>query len=645
MGRNQQHKKHIRAEKAKTKLKQPKTTFLPKGQNVTDTSFKVRPIVLQEQLKQKDSNDILSRRNLNVKDLLSRLKHHNGTVRRTACAELCELIKIRTEDIIQRHLSPICLAISGMIQDPDTKIRKTALKTVEAILDNVPSVRLSPFFHYFTLNLRCAMTDINRNIQEDSLLFLDCFIRKGGGPMEKAAEEMLPDFLALVSKLRNDSEIGRTLTLNLGSKLTSVEWRIKVLSRLQAIFRIILVAKAPPPCEPAPIFSVDRQPYFGLYKTKLMDQLDGPDFGIYSHKSPQPDLIKKHLMIVVPLLFESWLEGRPEQEATTGKRTWLGERSEQTALTGSCVLTQEAGALLACITNTLHSLWQYVKIPDSPYAFDMNTVFLGPEGRKFLSHLLSNFPYSYSGARSRVSKSEWNVMEHNNDPNCVRENLLICFVYLMLYVNCTEKNLAKEMAIIMPYLKKIMLHQRQLKEESSACLLDLLSECFGKNYRKWQRSGMDLSALLEDVVAFYRRDKVLSEPNKLRLSQILANDIFDNPLLNKSASYHHWLTTLPDILCQTPVPKASIETIHRLFQKNCQPLQEAFHKKLPDILANLDNIQMATPEDLDAARRTLSYTIYYMPSYSQEEHSMLQQFIDSSTTSLGKYIRESMQQR
>lgn len=67
MGRNQRHKKDIRAEKAKTKLKQPKTTFLPKGQNVTDTSFKVRPIVLVEQLRQKDSNDILSRRNLNVK--------------------------------------------------------------------------------------------------------------------------------------------------------------------------------------------------------------------------------------------------------------------------------------------------------------------------------------------------------------------------------------------------------------------------------------------------------------------------------------------------------------------------------------------------------------------------------------------------
>lgn len=78
----------------------------------------------------------------------------------------------------------------------------------------------------------------------------------------------------------------------------------------------------------------------------------------------------------------------------------------------------------------------------------------------------------------------------------------------------------------------MLLHQRQLKEESCACLLELLSECFGKNHRKWQRSGVNLLALLEDVVVFYKRDKVVSEHQKLRLSQILAG-IADNPVLGR----------------------------------------------------------------------------------------------------------------
>lgn len=67
MGKNHRHKKDIKAEKAKTKLKQTKTKFLPKGLNVTNTAFKVKPIVIPEQLKKKDDEEILSKRKLNVK--------------------------------------------------------------------------------------------------------------------------------------------------------------------------------------------------------------------------------------------------------------------------------------------------------------------------------------------------------------------------------------------------------------------------------------------------------------------------------------------------------------------------------------------------------------------------------------------------
>lgn len=67
MGKNQRNKKVQRLEKAKTKLKVTKTKFLPKGTNVTDVNFKIKPIVLSEQLKSKNINEILTKRNLNIK--------------------------------------------------------------------------------------------------------------------------------------------------------------------------------------------------------------------------------------------------------------------------------------------------------------------------------------------------------------------------------------------------------------------------------------------------------------------------------------------------------------------------------------------------------------------------------------------------
>lgn len=68
MGRTSKHVKQLKSEKAKVKLKtSKKAKLLPKGLNVTNTSFKTKKIVIQEQLKQQDSSEILSRRKLNVK--------------------------------------------------------------------------------------------------------------------------------------------------------------------------------------------------------------------------------------------------------------------------------------------------------------------------------------------------------------------------------------------------------------------------------------------------------------------------------------------------------------------------------------------------------------------------------------------------
>lgn len=71
MGKNHKHQKQLKSEKAKVKLKtsvkSKGSKQLPKGLNITDASFKVKKIVIREQLKPQDQSQILSRRKLNVK--------------------------------------------------------------------------------------------------------------------------------------------------------------------------------------------------------------------------------------------------------------------------------------------------------------------------------------------------------------------------------------------------------------------------------------------------------------------------------------------------------------------------------------------------------------------------------------------------
>lgn len=70
MGKGHRHLKNLKAERAKVKLKATKSKQLPKGLNVTNPTFKVKKIVIREQLKQRDNTEILSKRKLNVKVIL-----------------------------------------------------------------------------------------------------------------------------------------------------------------------------------------------------------------------------------------------------------------------------------------------------------------------------------------------------------------------------------------------------------------------------------------------------------------------------------------------------------------------------------------------------------------------------------------------
>lgn len=66
MAKGHRHLKRLKSEKAKVKLKKSKNQ-LPKGLNVTDTSFKVKKILIREQLKHQDETEVLSTRKLNIK--------------------------------------------------------------------------------------------------------------------------------------------------------------------------------------------------------------------------------------------------------------------------------------------------------------------------------------------------------------------------------------------------------------------------------------------------------------------------------------------------------------------------------------------------------------------------------------------------
>lgn len=108
------YQKFLKAEKAKTKLKGKKDKELPKGTNVTKTNFKVKKIVIKEQLKKHLQSEALTSRKLNIKELLSRLNHFNTKSRTDALDGLKEIITLFPE-VLERNLGQLLLNVTPLV--------------------------------------------------------------------------------------------------------------------------------------------------------------------------------------------------------------------------------------------------------------------------------------------------------------------------------------------------------------------------------------------------------------------------------------------------------------------------------------------------------------------------------------------------
>lgn len=170
---------------------------------------------------------------------MSKLQHHNATNRNEGLRFLKELVSNHPHEA-SKHLGSVIQGISQLCLDVEKDVRRECYKALNVILaSQTPSI-IAPFFNTISSYLRCAMTHIHIQIQEDSLYMLDCLLLYMPSLVAANSDSIFTSFLDMISKLRIESKPERTLTVNLGSKITSVKWRSKVLDRLLGILKAIV---------------------------------------------------------------------------------------------------------------------------------------------------------------------------------------------------------------------------------------------------------------------------------------------------------------------------------------------------------------------------------------------------------------------
>jgi pre-rRNA-processing protein IPI1 len=120
------HRKFLKAEKAKVKLK---ATKLKGPQNVTKTDFKVRKIVITEQLRNVQVKETGQRKIHSINDCLARLKNSSSA---EVISNLKEIILYQPEDF-QKHLEAIIKVVANLSLSIEKVDRKERFWTLSAL--------------------------------------------------------------------------------------------------------------------------------------------------------------------------------------------------------------------------------------------------------------------------------------------------------------------------------------------------------------------------------------------------------------------------------------------------------------------------------------------------------------------------------
>lgn len=428
------HKKNLRAEKAKVKLKGAK---LPKGLNVTKTDFKVRKIQIQEQLKESSYTET-GQRQFNLKETLSRLKHHSVKFRTDALRNVRDSLKAGNAEHLIGHLNALFQGIAAGALDMEQSARQESFKTLDVLLEALQPSAVAPFFHVIATYLRCAMTHVLPAIQEDSLLMLDVLLARVPPELlaERNASVIIGNFIDMISRSRHDNErSNRTLTLNLGQgKQTTVKWRTKVLLRLQQILGTLIqhgasAGKSSKTTDPVRVvhFEEMRPQYYNVLCPYHPDTRDLHAILNETKLSAEGARLQTYVEQLLPLLQDNWLEVRPQPQQP--------------------LLAQDAAASLHVVVGLMSLLWTLISQHEAIHGTqELSTWLRTNYSQKFLLNFLakdgSRFPYQQiplAAAGKKAAKAK-DKGPADGGELCLPQNLTIVQLTCQFFPQPGEKH-------------------------------------------------------------------------------------------------------------------------------------------------------------------------------------------------------------
>ncbi|XP_052032437.1 testis-expressed protein 10 [Apodemus sylvaticus] len=407
----------------KVKLKVGKKK--PKLENATATNFKTKAIHLPEQLKE-DKTLPTNNRKLNIKDLLSQMHHYSGGVKQSALLGLKDLLS-QYPFIIDAHLSNILSEVTAVFTDRDANVRLAAVQLLQFLAPKIRTEQISPFFPLVSAHLSSAMTHITEGIQEDSLKVLDILLEHYPALITGRSSILLKNFVELISHqqlskglVNRDRPQSWILSVNPNRRVTSQQWRLKVLARLSKFLQALADGssrlreseglqeqKETPHATSNSIFinwkdHANDQQQIQVYENGGSQPNVSSQFrlrslgtlGTVDEDLSSPEYLKGFIEIIIPLLIECWIEALPPQLAAS-----VGSGVEREPL-----------QVMQQVLNVISLLWKLSKQQDETHTLEswLRKNYL----TDFKHHFMSHFPYALKEITKQRKKDTTKSIKH-----------------------------------------------------------------------------------------------------------------------------------------------------------------------------------------------------------------------------------------
>ncbi|KAH8362071.1 hypothetical protein KR200_001778 [Drosophila serrata] len=599
------HKKNLRAEKAKVKLKGAK---LPKGLNVTKTDFKVRKIQIQEQLKESSYTET-GQRQFNLKETLSRLKHHSVKFRTDALRNIRDSLKAGNADHLIGHLNALFQGIAAGALDMEQSARQESFKTLDVLLEALQPSAVAPFFHVLATYLRCAMTHVLPAIQEDSLLMLDVLLVRVPPELlaERNASVIIGNFIDMISRSRHDNErSNRTLTLNLGQgKQTTVKWRTKVLIRLQQILSTLVLHKSSKTTAPVRVvhFEEMRPQYYNVLCPLHQDNRDLHAILNESKLSAEGSQLQVYLEQLMPLLQDNWLEVRPQPQQP--------------------LLAQDAAASLHVVVGLMSLLWTLIHQHEANHSTrELSTWMRTNYAQKFLLNFLakdgSRFPYQQIPASGKKAAKAKDKGPADGGELCLPQNLTIVQLTCQFLPQPRDKH-SQLFGHLASYVQQSLERLSALPPEQQLLLVASLRALLLENAKLLLVVAAEsltslLSAAIEAYVGqrFTTREGVATRVLSLLCEIVQSSNLYAS--YGGATRFAAFLGYLPVLLLKPTVGEGTLLAMATLCRQLNVVFMEALIQSAGQVISHLPNLHVTGDNDasdrFESQKRILNLFYY-----------------------------------